>query len=74
MHGLPCVQEGVCSMDIFSKKDLIQAIYQEGGFLRAARALHIAQPSLSVMVAGIEKEIGGQEISGMRGQYLHDRR
>ena len=47
-------------MDIFSKKDLIQAIYQEGGFLRAARALHIAQPSLSVMVAGIEKEIGGQ--------------
>ena len=59
MHGLPCVQEGVCSMDIFSKKDLIQAIYQEGGFLRAARALHIAQPSLSVMVASIEKEIGG---------------
>ena len=46
-------------MDIFSKKDLIRAIYQEGGFLRVARALHIAQPSLSVMVASIEKEIGG---------------
>ena len=46
-------------MDIFSKKDLVRAIYREGGFLRAARALHIAQPSLSVMVAGIEKEIGG---------------
>ena len=47
------------AMDIFSKKDLIRAIYREGGFLRAAKALHIAQPSLSVMVSGIEKEIGG---------------
>ena len=47
-------------MDIFRKKDLILAIYQEGGFLRAARALHIAQPSLSVMVSGIESEIGGK--------------
>lgn len=46
-------------MDIFSKKEVIRAIHQEGGFLKAARILHIAQPSLSVMVSSIEKEIGG---------------
>ena len=47
-------------MDIFRKKDVITAIYKEGGFSKAAKSLHIAQPSLSVMVSGVEQEIGAQ--------------
>lgn len=47
-------------MDMFRKKDIIAAIYREGGFSRAARKLHIAQPSLSVMVSGVEQEIGAK--------------
>ena len=43
---------------MFRKKDIIYAIYREGGFSKAAKMLHIAQPSLSVMVAGVEKELG----------------
>ena len=42
-------------MDIFRKKEIVTAIYKEGGFSKAAKALHIAQPSLSVMVSNIEK-------------------
>ena len=48
------------AMDIFRKKEVVAAIYKEGGFSKAAKALHIAQPSLSVMVSGIEKEIGAR--------------
>ena len=40
-------------MDMFRKKDIIAAIYREGGFSKASRKLHIAQPSLSVMVSGV---------------------
>ena len=47
-------------MDIFRKKEIVTAIYKEGGFSKAAKALHIAQPSLSVMVSNIEKEIGAR--------------
>lgn len=47
-------------MDLFRKKDVITAIYKEGGFSKAAKQLHIAQPSLSVMVSGVEQEIGSQ--------------
>ena len=47
-------------MDLFRKKDIITAIYREGGFSKAAKKLHIAQPSLSVMVSGVEQEIGSQ--------------
>lgn len=45
---------------MFRKKEIIQAIYREGGFSKASKVLHIAQPSLSVMVSGIEKEIGAR--------------
>lgn len=48
------------AMDMFRKKDIIAAIYREGGFSKAAKKLHIAQPSLSVMVSGVEQEIGAQ--------------
>ena len=47
-------------MDIFRKKEIVTAIYKEGGFSKAAKVLHIAQPSLSVMVSNIEKEIGAR--------------
>ena len=47
-------------MDLFRKKEIIAAIYREGGFSKAAKKLHIAQPSLSVMVSGVEQEIGAQ--------------
>ncbi len=47
-------------MDMFHKKEIITAIHKEGGFSKAAKALHIAQPSLSVMVSSIEKEIGAK--------------
>lgn len=47
-------------MDMFRKKDIIAAIYREGGFSKASKKLHIAQPSLSVMVSGVEQEIGAK--------------
>ncbi|MBR2674703.1 MAG: LysR family transcriptional regulator [Mogibacterium sp.] len=47
-------------MDLFKRKDIISAIYREGGFSKASKILHIAQPSLSVMVSSVEKEIGTQ--------------
>lgn len=47
-------------MDMFRKKEIVTAIYHEGGFSKAAKALRIAQPSLSVMVSSIEKEIGAK--------------
>ena len=47
-------------MDMFHKKEIITAIHKEGGFSKAAKTLHIAQPSLSVMVSSIEKEIGAK--------------
>jgi DNA-binding transcriptional LysR family regulator len=47
-------------MDLFSKREIVSGIYREGGFSKAARSLHIAQPSLSVMVSNIEKEIGAR--------------
>ena len=47
-------------MDIFRKKDIIAAIHREGGFSKAAKVLRIAQPSLSVMVSGIESDIGAR--------------
>lgn len=45
---------------MFRKREIVQAIYKEGGFSKAAKVLHIAQPSLSVMVSNIEKEIGAR--------------
>lgn len=47
-------------MDIFKRKEIITEIYRSGGFSKAAKTLHIAQPSLSVMVSSIEKEIGAK--------------
>ena len=47
-------------MDMFRKKDIIAAIYREGGFSKASKKLHIAQPSLSVMVSAVEQEIGAK--------------
>ncbi len=45
-------------VDIFHYKDLIITISQEQSFSKAAKKLHIPQPSLSVMVRKIEEEIG----------------
>ena len=45
-------------MAVFKKKDVIMAVNKEGGFSKAAKSLHIAQPSLSVMVSSVEQEIG----------------
>jgi LysR family transcriptional regulator, carnitine catabolism transcriptional activator len=36
----------------------VVAVVDEGGFTRAATALHVAQPSLSQTVAGLERELG----------------
>jgi DNA-binding transcriptional LysR family regulator len=35
------------------------AVVEHGGFTKAARALHLAQPSLSHVIAGLETEVGG---------------
>lgn len=35
------------------------AVVEHGGFTKAARALHVAQPSLSHTIAGLEAEVGG---------------
>lgn len=43
---------------MFTKKNIIYAIYRSGGFSRAAESLHISQPSLSVMVSRLESELG----------------
>ncbi len=43
---------------MFSKKNVIYSVYKYGGFSKAAEALHIPQPSLSVMVSKVEKELG----------------
>lgn len=43
---------------MFQKYEYIYAIYEAGSFTRAARKLFISQPSLSVAVKNIEKEIG----------------
>ena len=42
----------------FSRKELIYTVYQEGSISKAAQKLFISQPSLSVMIQKIEKEIG----------------
>lgn len=44
--------------DIFSKKDLIYAIYEERSFSKAAQKLFIAQPSLSLTVKKLEEQLG----------------
>lgn len=44
--------------DLFSRKELIYAIYREGSISRAAQKLFIAQPSLSVMVKKLEERMG----------------
>lgn len=43
---------------VFSRKDLIYAVYKEQSFSKAAQKLFIAQPSLSAMVKKAEEEIG----------------
>ena len=43
---------------VFSRKDLIYAVYKEQSFSKAAQKLFIAQPSLSAMVKKTEEEIG----------------
>lgn len=45
-------------VDIFHYKELIEAIHEEASFSKAAKKLHVPQPSLSVMVRKIEEEIG----------------
>ena len=44
--------------DIFAKKDLIYAIYEELSFSKAAQRLFIAQPSLSLTVKKLEEQLG----------------
>ena len=44
---------------MFQKYKYVLAVYQEQSFTNAAKKLFISQPSLSVAVHNIEKEIGG---------------
>ncbi len=43
---------------MFSKYDYVYAVYQAGSFTKAAESLYISQPSLSVAIRKIEKEVG----------------
>lgn len=43
---------------MFRKYDYVLAVYQTGSFTKAAESLYISQPSLSVAVRKIEKEVG----------------
>ena len=38
--------------------EYVLAVADEGGFTRAARAVHVAQPSLSQAVRSLENELG----------------
>ncbi len=44
-------------MDLRQLRTVV-AVADEGGFTRAAAALHVAQPSVSQTVAGLERELG----------------
>lgn len=43
---------------MFEKYDYVYAVYKHGSFTKAAKSLFISQPSLSVAIRNIEKEIG----------------
>lgn len=43
---------------MFRKYEYVYMLYQEGSFTRAAEKLFISQPSLSVAVQNVEKELG----------------
>ena len=45
---------------MFSKFKYVYMLYKEGNFTRAAEKLFISQPSLSVAIKNIEKEIGAE--------------
>ncbi len=45
---------------MFSKFKYVYMLYKEGSFTRAAEKLFISQPSLSVAIKNIEKEIGAE--------------
>ncbi len=45
---------------MFSKFKYVYTLYKEGNFTRAAEKLFISQPSLSVAIKNIEKEIGAE--------------
>lgn len=45
---------------MFSKYKYVYMLYKEGNFTRAAEKLFISQPSLSVAIKNIEKEIGSE--------------
>jgi len=44
---------------MFQKYKYVLAVYQEQSFTNAAKKLYISQPSLSVAIRSLEKEIGG---------------
>jgi len=43
---------------MFRKYEYVYAVYQTGSFTKAAESLYISQPSLSVAIRKIEKEVG----------------
>ncbi len=43
---------------MFKKYEYVYAVYQTGSFTKAAQSLYISQPSLSVAIQNIEKEVG----------------
>lgn len=43
---------------MFKKHEYVYAVYKTGSFTKAAQSLYISQPSLSVAIQNIEKEIG----------------
>lgn len=43
---------------MFKKYEYVYAVYKTGSFTKAAQSLYISQPSLSVAIQNVEKEIG----------------
>ena len=44
--------------DLFARRELVYAVYEERSFSKAAQKLFIAQPSLSLMIKKLEEKIG----------------
>ena len=43
--------------NMFKKYEYVYAVYKTGSFTKAAKSLFISQPSLSVAIQNIEKQV-----------------
>ncbi len=64
---------------MFSKYEYVYAVYKAGNFTKAAQSLFISQPSLSVAIRNIEKQVGaplfdrtgsGAELTEIGREYI----